>query len=86
MVSNAVLPVSNAKRGAHSPRGLPHSSDRGAALAELKTEAHRCQTPKQFRELLKHLQAFIPYSKFAGSWGYPSRTTLRFIFNQGFSP
>ncbi len=75
MVSNAVLPVSNAKRGA----------DRGAALAELKTEARRCQTPKQFRELLKHLQAFIPYSKLTGSWGYPSRTTLRFIFNQGFS-
>ena len=62
-----------------------HSSDRGAALAELKTEARRCQTPKQFRELLKHLRAFIPYSKFAGSWGYPSRTTVRFIFNQGFS-
>ena len=54
-------------------------------LQELKTEARRCQTPKQFRELLKHLQAFIPYSKFAGSWGYPSRTTIRFIFNQGFS-
>jgi DNA-binding CsgD family transcriptional regulator len=63
---------------------LPLSSDRAASLQELKTEAGRCHTPKQFRELLKHLQAFIPYSKFAGSWGYPSSTTIRFIFNHGF--
>jgi DNA-binding NarL/FixJ family response regulator len=86
MASNTVLPVSTAKRGArpHSQiANLPLSS--AASIQELKTEALRCQTPKQFRELLKHLQAFIPYSKFAGSWGYPSRTTVRFIFNQGFS-
>ena len=75
MVSNAALHVSNAKQGA-DPR---------AALAELKTEARGCQTPKQFRDLLKHVQACIPYSKFAGTWGYPSRTILRFFFNQGFS-
>ena len=63
---------------------LPPSSDRAASFQELKTEARRCQTPKQFRELLKHLQAFIPFQKFSGLWGYPSRTTIRFIFNQGF--
>ena len=70
----------------HPPRcrRIP-SSDRAASLQELKATASRCQTPKQFRELLKHLQTFIPYSGFAGEWGYPSRTTIRFIFNQGFS-
>ena len=46
--------------------------------------ASRCQTPKQFRELLERLRAFIPYEKFAGTWGYPSRTTIRYIFNEGF--
>ena len=88
MVSNAVLPVSNAKRGAQAASKIGRlscSSDRGAALAELKTEARRCHTPEQFRKLLKHLQVLIPYRKFVGLWGYPSRTTLRFIFNQGFS-
>ena len=88
MSSNTAVPVSTARRGArrHSKiANLPVSSDRAASLQELKTEARRCHTPKQFRELLKHLQALIPYRKFAGSWGYPSRTTIRFIFNQGFS-
>jgi hypothetical protein len=91
MASNTVLRISNAKRGAQSDSKsakLPQPSVRAASAAslqELKTEARRCQTPKQFRELLKHLQTFIPYSAFTGSWGYPSRTTIRFIFNQGFS-
>jgi DNA-binding NarL/FixJ family response regulator len=91
MDSNTVLPISNAKRGAHSNSKmakLPGASVRtasAASLQELKTDARRCHSPKQFRELLKHLQTFIPYSKFAGVWGYPSRTTIRFIFNQGFS-
>ncbi len=87
MACNTVLPISNAKRGArpHSKiANLSVSSDRAASLQELKTEARRCQTPKQFRELLEHLRAFIPFQKFFGLWGYPSRTTIRFIFNQGF--
>jgi DNA-binding CsgD family transcriptional regulator len=33
---------------------------------------------------LERLRAFIPYEKFTGMWGYPSRTTIRYIFNQGF--
>jgi len=90
MASNTVLPISNAKRGAQSDSKsakLPQSSVRAASAAslqELKTEARRCHTPKQFRELLEHLRAFIPFQKFIGLWGYPSRTTIRFIFNQGF--
>ena len=90
MASNTVLPISNAKRGAQSDSKsakLPQSSVRAASAAsqqELKTEARRCHTPKQFRELLEHLRVFIPFQKFIGVWGYPSRTTIRFIFNQGF--
>ena len=69
-----------------TPRLLnfPLLSDRADSFQELKTEARRCQTPKRFRELLEHLQAFIPFQKFFGLWGYPSRTTIRFVFNQGF--
>lgn len=70
MASNLASPKPNAKRI--------------ASLEELKAEARRCQTPKQFRELLKYLQAFIPYSRFAGTWGHTSRATIRYIFNQGF--
>ena len=90
MASNTVLRISNAKRGAQSDSKmatLPQSSVRAASAASLqglKTEARRCHTPKQFRELLEHLRAFIPFQKFIGLWGYPSRTTIRFIFNQGF--
>ena len=87
MASHTVLPISNAKQTARfrsKIAKLPLSSDRAASLRELKTEARRCQTPKQFRELLEHLRAFIPFQKFLGLWGYPSRTTIRFIFNQGF--
>jgi DNA-binding CsgD family transcriptional regulator len=64
-------------------RRIP-SSDRAASLQELKATASRCQTPKQFRELLERLRAFIPYEKFTGTWGYPSRMTIRYIFNHGF--
>src|SRR5262245_39020335 len=71
--------------GSKVARGRPlPSSDRAVSLDELKAAARRCHTPKQFRELLESLQTFIPYQKFAGSWGYPSRTSIRFIFNQGF--
>jgi DNA-binding CsgD family transcriptional regulator len=52
----------------------------------LKAEARRCQTPKQFRELLERLREYIPYKKFVCSWGHPSRTTIRFVFNHSFPP
>ena len=82
MASNTVLPLSKAKRGAQSDSKsakLPQSSVRAASLQELKTEARRSHTPKQFRELLEHLRAFIPFQKFIGLWGYPSRTTRRVL-------
>ena len=53
-------------------------------LDEFEIQAHRCHTPKQFHELLERLRIFIPYEKFAGAWGYPSRNTLRFLFNHSF--
>ncbi len=86
-MSSSISSVSSAKRGVRSKlarKGLIPSSHQAASLLELKAAASRCRTPKQFRELLASLQAFIPYEKFAGSWGYPSRTSIRFIFNQGF--
>src|SRR5262245_12892726 len=91
MDPSSVLPVSSAKRSVLSGskvarKGRMPSSDSAASLEELKTEGCRCHTPKQFRELLEHLRAFIPYQKFVGTWGYPSRTTLRFILNQSFPP
>jgi len=86
MATNTVLSVPTAKRGGQSHSKIANLRlSSAASLQELKAEARRCQTPKQFRELLKHLQAFIPYNKFAGSWGYPPHTAIRFVFNQGFS-
>ena len=64
--------------------GLPFFSDHTASLHELKIEAGRCRTPRQFRKFLGNLRRVIPYDKLAGSWGYPSRTTIRFMFNEGF--
>src|SRR5262245_32763539 len=91
MGSSSDSSVSSAKRrvpsGSKVARSrLISSSDRAASLQELKASASRCHTPKQFRELLQRLRAFIPYQKFAGTCGYPSRTTLRFILNEGFPP
>ena len=64
----------------------PHVSHRDDSLLlrEFKAQAARCETPKQFHKLLDNLRTFIPYEKFAGVWGYPSRSTLRFIFNHSF--
>ena len=88
METNPVLPVLSPKQRDRSgsqvarPGRIP-SADRAASLAELKARAHRCRTPKQFRELLEHLRHFIPYSHFAAMWGSP-HTSIRFIFNHGF--
>ena len=77
MASNTVLPISNAKRGAQSDSKsakLPQSSVRAASAAslqELKIKARRCHTPKQFRELLEHLRAFIPFQKFSACGAIP---------------
>ena len=89
MASDSVVPVTVTRRGDHSGykspgRNRASSLPRSASLLELKAEALRCRTPQQFRDLLTHLQAFIPYKKLVGTWGYPSRTTIRYIFNQGF--
>lgn len=86
--ASALSPVSSAKPGLPSAfkvgrNGRAHCDDT-VTLHKLKTEALRCQTPKQFRELLKLTHAIIPYEKFAASWGYPSSTTIRFILNQGY--
>jgi DNA-binding NarL/FixJ family response regulator len=90
MGSVSASPSSHAKRRTYSTfskigRSPIASSDQAVSIQGLKAEARRCQTPKQFRELLERLRAFIPFQKFFGLWGYPSRTTIRFIFNQGFS-
>ena len=38
----------------------------------LKEAADGCRTPKQFHNLLHtQLRRFVPWEKFAGSWGYP---------------
>ncbi len=81
--------VSSAKRRVHSASRVARreripSSDDAVLLQDLKAEARRCHNPKEFRELLEHLRAFIPYQKFVGAWGYSSRTTIRFIFNHSF--
>jgi DNA-binding CsgD family transcriptional regulator len=89
MGSSALSPVSSAKPSVPSAlkvvgSGPAHSPDPTISLQRLKTKALQCQTPKQFSELLKLTHAIIPYEKFAASWGYHSRTTIRFIINQGF--
>jgi len=88
METNPVLPVSSAKRrdlsgSTVARKGHIPSSDRAAPLAELKARAHRCRTPKQFRDLLEHLRQFIPYQHFAAMWGSPHKS-IRFIFNYDF--
>ena len=63
MAFHTVLPISNAKQVARfrsKIAKLPPSSDRAASFQELKSEARRCQTPKQFRELLEHLRGVHP--------------------------
>ena len=60
------------------------SSGHTTALQVLKASAHRCHTPKQFRELLDSVQAFIPYQKLSAVWGYDAHPTLRYVFNYGF--
>ena len=51
------------------------------SLEDLKAEAVRCHTPKQFGELLENLRSVIPYEKFAGIWGHPAEK-IRFMIYQ----
>jgi DNA-binding NarL/FixJ family response regulator len=75
-VNHTVLTRSRAK----AP--LQSRAKRGnISLDELKTEADRCRTRRQFSELLENLRTVIPYEKFAGVWGHPSET-IRFMFYQ----
>jgi DNA-binding CsgD family transcriptional regulator len=88
MASNFFSPGSISKRPTHSQSKtsrkvpIPFSDP---TLEELKAEARRCHTPKQFRELLERLRVFVPYEKFACSWGDPSHT-IRFVYNHSFPP
>lgn len=50
-------------------------------MKALKEAADRCDTPKQFRNLLQqHLRRLIPYDKFAASWGVPKKHSINYIF------
>lgn len=90
MASDSFLPAFSSKGRVQSQyktlRNLPIPFSDLKAFQELKAEARRCHTPKQFRALLERLHGFIPYKKFACSWGHPSRTTIRFVFNHSFPP
>ena len=68
------LPRSRAK--ARLPSRAKHEA---VSLEDLKAEAVRCHTPRQFSELLENLRTVIPYEKFAGIWGHPAET-IRFMF------
>ena len=53
-------------------------------LTQFEEESWRCRTPQQFMKLLTALRDFIPYLRFCGVWGYPSRSALRYYLNDGF--
>src|SRR5215813_8305860 len=88
MGSTALTPASSAKPSLPSASKVVRSGrahcDYTVTLHKLKIEALRCQNPKQFCELLTLTRTNIPYERFAASWGYPSRTAIRFIISQGF--
>lgn len=52
-------------------------------LAELKAEAHKSFSPRQFRRLLEHVRGIVPYQKLAGVCGHPTHSTLHYVFNYG---
>jgi DNA-binding CsgD family transcriptional regulator len=54
------------------------------SLQKLKTSASSCRSPKSFRKLLKATQGFLPFQCLVCVWGYPSRKSIRFIFNHSF--
>jgi DNA-binding NarL/FixJ family response regulator len=89
MDTNPVVAVSRVRHRVHSAskvtrRRLIPSADHAASLQDLKAKARRCHTPRQFHELLNTLQPLIPFQRLICVWGYPSRETIRFIFNHSF--
>ena len=91
MNSGSFSPVSVAKRDVQpvsrskdSRKGFVPSSQQAASLHDLKMSALRCRTPKQFRALCTALQTVLPYKNLICLWGYPSQTTIGFIFNHSF--
>lgn len=54
------------------------------SLEQVKTSASFCRSPKSFRKLLNAAQGFVPFQCLVCVWGYPSRKTIRFIFNHSF--
>lgn len=90
MTSATISPLPSDKRRAQFasqvvPRRKPIlSSDDSAVLADLRAKARKCHTPAQFRQLLGDIQTILPFQHLICIWGYPSRETIRFIFNHGF--
>lgn len=80
MDSGSLSRVSQAKRRIQSASKV-HRKQLPDSLQELKAQARRCHTPKQFEKLLQHFRRVIPYEKFAGVGGHPSQT-IRFMFYQ----
>src|SRR5262245_6807327 len=54
------------------------------SLEQLKSSAASCRSPKSFRKLLDAAKGFLPFQCLVCVWGYPSRKTIRFIFNHSF--
>ena len=53
-------------------------------MEQFKSYAERCRTPKQFRDLVKRLQALLPYQSFICAWGYLESHKLAFIYHDKF--
>lgn len=54
------------------------------SLEQLKTSASSCRSPKSFRKLLDATQGLLPFQCLVCVWGYPSRKSIRFVFNHSF--
>ena len=88
MVSSSGLSVSSPRPHAQAGskvagKGRLPSSDHAASLHELKTAAARCQTPRQFRQLIDGLQILVPFQCFSCSWSYPRQQALCYFFTHG---
>lgn len=89
MGSNSISAGTRARRGRQSKvngaeKGRLPASDHAASLQEFEAAASGCHTPKQFRELLDHLQTILPFKHLICLWGYPSPKAIRLVFNHSF--
>jgi len=89
MDTNPVLPLSSVRQRVQfasevTRRRLIPSAEPAASLQDLTAKARRCHTHRQFHELLNTLQTLLPFQQLICAWGYPSRNTIRFIFNHSF--